>query len=232
MTTLEGFPFLKKHSHSNNSDQNKREGNTSFSKTNQTSDAFVKKSDQQKMCQSLAVNVDAKENKLMILAIQSTNLILSYQKNQISSDLSYTNDRKFEQQKPNPDLNCCYQKPKPRISLKELKHFLNQRPKPSWKLRIETFYIYKPNFLVGWSYGLSEILSKDKMARVNQKIIISKDLIKLSADLTRKSKHQKDWVKAYKSSQRGIEECLKKLGYVRNDRYTRKNLTFIRNQLK
>ncbi|KAJ3425012.1 hypothetical protein M0812_27442 [Anaeramoeba flamelloides] len=221
MTTLEGFPFLKKHGHSNNSDHNKREGNTSFSKTNQTSDAFVKKSDQQKMCQPLAVNVDAKENKLMILAIQSTNLILSYQKNQISSDLSYTNDRKFEQQKP-----------KPRISRKELKHFLNQRPKPSWKLRIETFYIYKPNYLVGWSYGLSEILSKDKMARVNQKIIISKDLIKLSADLTRKSKHQKDWVKAYKSSQRGIEECLKKLGYVRNDRYTRKNLTFIRNQLK
>ncbi|KAJ3450768.1 hypothetical protein M0812_06957 [Anaeramoeba flamelloides] len=232
MSNFEGFSLRTKLNNSKGSWDNKRNDREGFSKPNQTSVTFVKKSDQQKKCKSLSVNVDAKENKLMILAIQSTNLILSYEKQKLSQAFSSTKDRKSEQIKTKPNLNCCHKKPKPGISLKELKQFLNQRPKPSWKLRIETFYIYQPNLLRGWSCGLSEILSKDKKAFVNEKIIVSKGLIKLSADLTKQSNNHKDWVKAYKSSQRGIEEYLRKLGYVRKDRYTRKNLTFVRNQLK
>ncbi|KAJ3450340.1 hypothetical protein M0812_06512 [Anaeramoeba flamelloides] len=117
--------------------------------------------------------------------------------------------------------------PKETISEKKLSDFLNQKPKPSWSVRIEMLYLYKPNLLLGWKKGLSNHLKRGDHQLKPPKIIIDKHLLGKVAKLSCKTTCTKEYTKFYKSTSRGIEEYLKRYGYNRQTKYERKKLVFV-----
>ncbi|KAJ3446416.1 hypothetical protein M0812_08224 [Anaeramoeba flamelloides] len=116
------------------------------------------------------------------------------------------------------------------ISELELDMFMNKRPKPSWGQRLEKLNLYNSKYIIGWYPNLSKLYEStdpDFKEKIPQKILIKKSLFSKCADLTAKTNSQKDWLKSYKSCQRGIEEYFKRNHYKRLERYTRKNLQFV-----
>ncbi|KAJ3440682.1 hypothetical protein M0812_14351 [Anaeramoeba flamelloides] len=110
------------------------------------------------------------------------------------------------------------------LSIKELSFFLNSRPKPSWNLRLEKFYQYKPELIKGWRQGLSNEFQNPNCVKPT-KIILDKEIAKLYAELV-SPKTSSLHKKCYKTALRGIEEYLKKNGYERTKLYQRGPLEF------
>ncbi|KAJ3448145.1 hypothetical protein M0812_00621 [Anaeramoeba flamelloides] len=110
------------------------------------------------------------------------------------------------------------------VSKKKLSFFLNSRPKPSWKLRLEKFYQYKPELIKGWRQGLSNEFQNPDCDKPT-KIIVDKEIAKIYAELV-SPKTSSTPKKCYKSALRGIEDYLKKNGYKRTQKYQRETLEF------
>ncbi|KAJ6235884.1 hypothetical protein M0813_28446 [Anaeramoeba flamelloides] len=110
------------------------------------------------------------------------------------------------------------------LSKKKLSFFLNSRPKPSWKLRLEKFYQYKPDLIKGWRQGLSNEFQNPDCDKPT-KIIVDKEIAKIYAERV-SPKTSSLHNKCYKTALRGIEEYLKKNGYKRTKFYQRGPLEF------
>ncbi|KAJ6249559.1 hypothetical protein M0813_16980 [Anaeramoeba flamelloides] len=137
----------------------------------------------------------------------------------------------------------CQRQQIPILSELELKKFLTKRPKPSWGRRLEKLNQFDPSYIIGWYPNLSKVYASTNPNNNNnntclhilpndpidlpKKIIIDKAIFKKCADLTTKNNTQEEWIKSYKSAQRGIEEYFKRNNYQRQGRYTRKKLQFI-----
>ncbi|KAJ3430364.1 hypothetical protein M0812_23369 [Anaeramoeba flamelloides] len=136
----------------------------------------------------------------------------------------------------------CKRQQIPILSELELKKFLTKRPKPSWGRRLEKLNQYDPSYITGWYPNLSKVYASTNTNNntntylcilpnapidLPKKIIIDKAIFKKCADLTTKNNTQEEWIKSYKSAQRGIEEYFKRNNYKRQCRYTRKKLQFI-----
>ncbi|KAJ3445638.1 hypothetical protein M0812_11525 [Anaeramoeba flamelloides] len=106
----------------------------------------------------------------------------------------------------------------------QLKVFLNQKPKPSWANRLENFFAYNQSLIVGWKENFTSLPLNSKLKP--QKIIVQKKLFKIFGNLTKTSSSQKDFLRIYKSSQRGVEEFFKKYGYRKISNYSRQSILF------
>ncbi|KAJ3444385.1 hypothetical protein M0812_10238 [Anaeramoeba flamelloides] len=112
-----------------------------------------------------------------------------------------------------------------KFTYEDLKTFLHMKPRPSWLKRLETFYLYNPQLLVGWKKNYFKSNSHDE--EKPKKIAVSKKLFRIFSNLTKKSTSKKDFLRVYKSSQRGVEEFFRKVGYVKEPNYSRKTVIFV-----
>ncbi|KAJ6240286.1 hypothetical protein M0813_24284 [Anaeramoeba flamelloides] len=108
-----------------------------------------------------------------------------------------------------------------KMKFSELEKFIQRKPKPSWKKRLFKFYQYDPELLVGWKQ-LSESTFKKKPTT----IVIQKKLFDLYSQILNTNNDHAFAIRIYKSSQRAVQEYLKKLGYCRCSKYSRKVLEF------
>ncbi|KAJ6234926.1 hypothetical protein M0813_28903 [Anaeramoeba flamelloides] len=113
-----------------------------------------------------------------------------------------------------------------RVSLQELKEFLHVKPRPPWSSRLESFYRYDPKLIVGWKTGFADTIMHSKLKDKTHKVIISKELFTLFADLTKIADTKPAFLRVYKSSQRGVEEFFKKIGFVKIANYSREKVVF------
>ncbi|KAJ3444780.1 hypothetical protein M0812_10641 [Anaeramoeba flamelloides] len=112
-----------------------------------------------------------------------------------------------------------------KYTYEDLKTFLHMKPRPSWLKRLETFYLYNPQLLVGWKKNYFKSSSPD--GEKPKKIAVSKKLFRIFSNLTKKSTSKKDFLRVYKSSQRGVEEFFRKVGYMKEPNYSRKTVIFV-----
>ncbi|KAJ6239419.1 hypothetical protein M0813_03127 [Anaeramoeba flamelloides] len=113
-----------------------------------------------------------------------------------------------------------------RVSLGELKEFLHAKPRPPWSSRLESFYRYNPKLIVGWKTGFADTFMHSNLKDKSHKVIISKDLFTEFANLTKIADTKQAFLRVYKSSQRGVEEFFKKIGFVKIANYSREKVVF------
>ncbi|KAJ3441775.1 hypothetical protein M0812_13789 [Anaeramoeba flamelloides] len=109
-----------------------------------------------------------------------------------------------------------------RMKFSELEAFIKRKPKPSWKKRLCKFYQYDPELLVGWK----QLSESEHNTQKPSTIIIQKKLFDLYSQILNTDDDHTFSVRIYKSSQRAVQEYLKKLGYFRSSKYSRKILEF------
>ncbi|KAJ6239979.1 hypothetical protein M0813_24630 [Anaeramoeba flamelloides] len=112
------------------------------------------------------------------------------------------------------------------LSFEELNQFLHTKPRPTWSSRLECFYRYDNNLILGWKTGFADLILHTLPEEKPKKVIISKRLFTIFSNLTKVSNSKKDYLRVYKSSQRGVEEFFKKVGYHKIANYSRDQVVF------
>ncbi|KAJ6252488.1 hypothetical protein M0813_14166 [Anaeramoeba flamelloides] len=100
-----------------------------------------------------------------------------------------------------------------RITLDKLQEFVLTKPRPPWSSRLECFYRYNPKLIVGWKTGFADTAIHLNSNERSEKVIISKELFPIFSDLTKRNNSKRAFLRVYKSSQRGVEEFFRKVGY-------------------
>ncbi|KAJ6249436.1 hypothetical protein M0813_16856 [Anaeramoeba flamelloides] len=113
-----------------------------------------------------------------------------------------------------------------RISFEELKEFVLTKPRPPWSSRLECFYRYNPELIVGWKTGFADTVIHLNSNEKPDKVIISKKLFTIFSNLTKRDDSKRAFLRVYKSSQRGVEEFFRKVGYVKKANYSRDKVVF------
>ncbi|KAJ3428459.1 hypothetical protein M0813_25784 [Anaeramoeba flamelloides] len=106
----------------------------------------------------------------------------------------------------------------------ELKEFLNSKPRPNWKQRIEMIQKYNPGLTANW-----EAFSMTNKGE--NKIILNKKLFEIFVELTKgitKEENKLKFVKLCRNSQRGVVKMMEKRGFKNRSNYLRTQLVFIR----
>ncbi|KAJ3451689.1 hypothetical protein M0812_03442 [Anaeramoeba flamelloides] len=112
------------------------------------------------------------------------------------------------------------------ISGKELKQFFSSKPRPSWGKRLHYIFLYENSFIDGWND--STLSRLEKQLKCPKRISIDKDMFCKLAGIILANKDFKTKDRFIKSSQRGIEEYLKRKGYRKKNKYNRNKMVFIR----
>ncbi|KAJ6234046.1 hypothetical protein M0813_00680 [Anaeramoeba flamelloides] len=106
----------------------------------------------------------------------------------------------------------------------ELKEFLNSKPRPNWKQRIEMIQRHNPDLTTNWEAFCGNNKGENK-------IILDKKLFEIFVELTKgitKEDNKSRFVKLCRNSQRGVVKMMEKRGFKNRSNYLRTQLVFIR----
>ncbi|KAJ6251371.1 hypothetical protein M0813_15133 [Anaeramoeba flamelloides] len=131
--------------------------------------------------------------------------------------------------------NCKFERKniETKLSKENLREFLQSKPRPNWHQRIDMFLKYDPELLENWPtlVFLKNLKNNDKKP---EKIVMQKTLFEIFVELTYNitlDLNKKQYIKAFRNSQRGLVKYMETIGYRNHSNYTRKQLVFLKNDI-
>ncbi|KAJ3452776.1 hypothetical protein M0812_04551 [Anaeramoeba flamelloides] len=130
------------------------------------------------------------------------------------------------------------------LKLVLLGSFLNKRPRPKWKERLNMFYIYDQKLILNWTYVITlpntktnnktnntkKSINKNPNKIYKHKVIIQKKLFKIYVSLTKgfdEINQRSDFLKCFRNSQKGVIEFMRTIGFYYQSCQDRGSLIFL-----